>query len=285
MRIPLHSGRTFDDTDADQARPVAIVSQATAHRLWPGQDAIGKRMLLPTFSPQPPDRIWRTVVGVVADVRYRGLDDARFDVYVPASAGVQTTSDLVVRGAGDLGYLSRTVQAEIRRLDPGAVVDGVMSMEDVVRRAMAPWALGAWLFSVFALLALVLSAVGLVGLVSLDVVHRHHEFAVRLAVGADRADILRRVLRRAAWRVGVGTLGGLLVAVGASRVLRSVLYGVDPVDPATYIVVVLLVAAIAAAAAAVRAARGRGRRAVGAAGLGSHRAGARYRGAGPDRQR
>jgi len=170
-------------------------------------------------------------------------------VYVPASAGAQTTSDLVVRGAGDLSVLARSIQTEIRRVDPGAVVDGVTSMEDVVRRAMAPWALGAWMFSVFAVLALVLSAVGLVGLVSLDVVHRHHEFAVRLAVGADRADILRRVFRRAAWRVGLGTCVGLLVAIGASRVLRSVLYGVNAFDPATYVVVALLVAAIAAAAA------------------------------------
>ena len=134
-------------------------------------------------------------------------------------------------------------------MDPGAVVDAVASMEDVVCRAMAPWALGAWMFSVFALLALVLSAVGLVGLVSLDVVHRHHEFAVRLAVGADRADILRRVFRRAAWRVGIGTGAGLLVAAAASRLLQSVLYGVDAVDPATYLAVAAIVVAIATAAA------------------------------------
>jgi putative ABC transport system permease protein len=249
MRIPLRRGRVFDRVDIDHARPVAVVSASTAERLWPNHDPVGKRLLLPTFSPRGPDRMWRTVVGVVATVRYRGLDDGRFDVYVPASAGAQTTSDVVVRGAGDLSVLARTIQTEIRRIDPEAVVDAVASMEDVVRRAMAPWALGAWMFSVFALLALVLAAVGLVGLVSLDVVQRHHEFAVRLAVGADRVDILRRVFRRAAWMVGIGTGAGLFAATVSSRVLQSVLYGVDAFDPATYLTVSIVIAIVAAAAA------------------------------------
>lgn len=256
MRIALQRGRLFSDEDIDAGRPVALISESAASRLWPRGDAVGKRVLLPTFSPQGPDRIWRTVVGVVANVRYRGLDDdQRLDIYAPASREALTTSDVMVRGSGDPGGLARTVQAEIRRLDPDAVIDSVASMDDVVRRARAPWALGAWMFTLFAVLALLLAAVGMVGLLSLEVSQRRHEFAVRQAVGADRGDILRRVFRRTVWRATIGTATGVIAALAGARLLGSMLYGIDAADPTTYLIVAATVIVIACASTVIPARR------------------------------
>ena len=152
---------------------------------------------------KPPD--WLTVAGVVSDVRYRGLDDVRLDVYVPASQSDEPAGVIVVRAAGGNPVaLAAAIQAEVRQVDPRAVIGGVTTMEAVVGREMAPWRFSTWLFGLFAALAFVLATVGLFGVVSLDVLHRSREFAVRLALGAQRRAISGRVLRSAAAPRGHG---------------------------------------------------------------------------------
>ncbi len=206
---------------------------------------------------KPPD--WLTVAGVVSDVRYRGLDDVRLDVYIPALQTNEPTGVIVVRAAGGNPVaLAAAIQAEVRQVDPRAVIGGVTTMEAVVGREMAPWRFSTWLFGLFAALAFVLATVGLFGVVSLDVLHRSREFAVRLALGAQRRAISGRVLRSAALRVVAGVVLGVTVAAVASRWMRSLLFGIQPFDPVTYGVVILLVAAVVAAASwlpARRAAR------------------------------
>ncbi len=154
--------------------------------------------------------------------------------------------------------LAAAIQAEVRQVDPRAVIGGVTTMEAVVGREMAPWRFSTWLFGLFAALAFVLATVGLFGVVSLDVLHRSREFAVRLALGAQRRAISGRVLRSAAFRVVTGVVLGVAVAAVASRWMRSLLFGIQPFDPVTYGVVILIVAAVVAAASwlpARRAAR------------------------------
>lgn len=259
MGIELKRGRLFTTRDDGRAPRVALVSENAARRLWPGQDPIDKRLLMPSFlKPDDPQTAWRTIVGVVSDVRYRGLDDVRLDVYDAALQSPITADDLVVRGSGDLLTLAAAVQAEVRRLDPAALVENVTTLDAIVSRAMAPWRFGAWLFSFFAAVAFVLATAGLFSVVSLDVSQRRHEFAVRMAVGAQARDVISSVLMPAGWRVLAGVTIGVLGAVSATRALRSVLFGVEPLDLATYLTVVIAVCVVVAAASYIPARRAAG---------------------------
>jgi putative ABC transport system permease protein len=258
MRIRLRRGRLFNDRD-DMASPrVAIVSEGTARALWRGEDPIGRRILMPTHSSDGGPSVWRTVIGVVSDVRYRGIDDVRLDVYDAALQAAQTAGDLVVRTSRDPLTVATAVQAEARRLDPRVVIDRLTTMDAIVSRAVAPWRFSVWMFMLFAVLAFVLATVGLFSLVSLDVAQRRHEFAVRLAVGAQRGDVRRSVLMSAMWRVVPGLAFGLSVAVLGTRAIRHILFGVEPVDLTTYIAVIMLVLVVVTAASWLPAHRAAG---------------------------
>jgi putative ABC transport system permease protein len=258
MRIQLRRGRLFNDRD-DMASPrVAIVSEGTARALWRGEDPIGRRILMPTHSSDGGPSVWRTVIGVVSDVRYRGIDDVRLDVYDAALQAAQTAGDLVVRTSRDPLTVATAVQAEARRLDPRVVIDRLTTMDAIVSRAVAPWRFSVWMFTLFAVLAFVLATVGLFSLVSLDVAQRRHEFAVRLAVGAQRGDVRRSVLMSAMWRVVPGLAFGLSVAVLGTRAIRHILFGVEPVDLTTYIAVIMLVLVVVTAASWLPAHRAAG---------------------------
>jgi putative ABC transport system permease protein len=258
MRIPLRSGRFFSDRDTREAPRVAIVGESAARRLWPDQDAIGKRIAFSSFTPGGPRTMWRTVVGVVSDVRYRGLEEAQLDIYDAALQTGRPADNVVIRASGDPNRLTAAVRATARELDPQAIVDTVTTLDAVVARAAAPRRLAMWLFVVFAALAFGLAALGLFSVVALDVTHRAREFAIRMALGAPRRAILGGVLARAGSRVGGGLALGLMAAAMASRSLRGLLFGVAPDDGATYaavLAVVLIVVALAAYLPARRAGR------------------------------
>jgi putative ABC transport system permease protein len=255
MRIELKRGRLFTDEDHGRSPRVALVGETTARRLWPGLDPVGQRLLMPTFEPSGAPRAWRIVVGVVADVRYRGVDDVRLDVYDPASQSPLDAGDLVIRTSGDPLRSSAAVQAAARALDPRVLVSNITTMDAVVSRAVAPWRFSVWLFGLFAALAVALATGGLFSVVSLDVGRRRRELAVRVALGAQRGDILRSVLLPAMQRLFAGVALGVLVAVGASGVLRGMLFGVEALDAMTYVTVIVLVSAVVMAASYVPARR------------------------------
>lgn len=257
MRVRLVQGRLFEDRDDSRSTRVAILSESAAARLFPGQDPIGRRVAMPSFTPGSDASVWRTVVGVVNDVRYRRLNDVRLDVYDAALQAPQTAGYVVVRTDSDPIVVAAAVQAQARQHVRG-MVDGVTTLDAVVGRAMAPWRFSMWMFSLFAAMAFLLATVGLIGVVSLDVVHRSREFAVRLAVGADRWDIQTRVLRSAGQRLFAGTSIGLLVAAMGSRWLGSLLFDVDRLDTVTYGAVVAMVLLVVTAAAYVPARRAAG---------------------------
>jgi predicted permease len=269
MRIPLRAGRLFTDRDTREAMRVAIVSESTAKRLWPGQDAIGKRIWMASFTPGGPAQMWRTVVGVVSDVRYRGLQDVQLDVYDAALQTGRPADNIVVRtslgadarsakAAVDPLGVAAAVRAIARELDPASVVDDITTLDAVVARAEAPWRLTMWLFMLFAGLAFGLSALGLFALVALDVAQRQREFAIRSALGASRKAIVRGVLVRAGWRVAAGAALGVVIALAAGRGMQGVLYGVAPADGWTYIVALTLLFVATAIAAFLPARRAGG---------------------------
>jgi putative ABC transport system permease protein len=255
MRIQVRSGRLFNGEDVAKSTPVVLVSETAARGLWPGQDPIGKRLSLSTFTPDGAPRAWRTVVGVVSDVRYRGMGDVRLDVYEVASQSATAATDVVVRASGDPRRVAAAVQTEARRMDPRVIVDRLTTMDAIVRRAVAPWRFGMWMFTAFAALALMLAMVGLFSLVSLDVAQRHREFAVRLALGARPRDIVRPVLAEAAGRVLAGVALGVIISLAATRAIGSLLFGVGTLDVTTYAAVVALIAGIVAIASLLPARR------------------------------
>jgi putative ABC transport system permease protein len=244
MRIALKHGRLVTAQDDARAPRVALVSETAAQRLWPGQNPLQRRILLPGQTPGGPPAAWRTVVGVVSDVRYRGLADVRLDVYdAPLQSGFLANS-LAVRGPGDLGSLAAAVRAEVRQLDPQAVIDRIVTMEEIVARVTAPWRFTVWVLTALAVVACALASVGLFGLVALDVLQRHREFAVRLAVGAQPAELLRLALFRGGRSALLGIVSGLLIALLGTRALQGMLFQVSALDVATYAGVVALIVTI-----------------------------------------
>jgi putative ABC transport system permease protein len=254
MKIELKRGRLFADQDHGRSARVALVGESTARRLWPGQDPVGKRLLLPTFA-RTGDRAWRTVVGVVADVRYRGVDDVRLDVYDPASQSPLNAGDLIVRTTGDPRQSVAAVQAAARALDARVLISNITTMDDIVSHALAPWRFSVWVFGLFAVLAVALATGGLFSVVSLDVGRRRRDLAVRVALGAQRGDILRSVLLPATARLLAGVTLGVVIAASASGVLRGFLFGVEPLDATTYVTVTLLVSAVVMVASYIPARR------------------------------
>ena len=150
------------------------------------------------------------------------------------------------------------VRATVRAMDPRAVIDGVTTMDAVLSRAIAPWRMSAWLFTLFSTLAFGLATVGLFSVVSLEVTSRQHDFAIRMALGADRRDIMHLVLSMTVRLVGVGVPLGLLIAVMGTRALRSLLFGVELLDGVTYLSVIGLVIGVVAAASYLPARRAAG---------------------------
>jgi putative ABC transport system permease protein len=241
MKVPLRAGRYFTSRDTREAPRVAIVSESTARRLWPGQDPIGKRLSMSSFTPGDPPAVWRTVVGVVSDVRYRDIEETQLDIYDAALQTGRAADNVVIRTTGNPAALIAAVRETARALDASAIVDEVTTLDAVVARAEAPRRLTMWLFVGFAALAFGLAALGLFSVVSLDVTHRAREFATRMAFGASRRAVVATVLRRAAVQIVVGVVIGLAGAVAAGRLMRGLLFGVEPGDATTYTIVVSMV--------------------------------------------
>ena len=247
MRTPVLHGRTFTGADTETSLPVVVVGQSAARRLWPNRDAVGQRLRLPTSGGTEPT--WCTVVGVVADVHYRGLGDVRLDVYQPALQAAGAANNVVVRTrAGPLQGVA-LVRAEAVRLGGSVVVDSVQTLDSALDRARAPWRFATAVLGAFAVAGLALAAVGLFGVVALDVTGRRRELAIRLALGARPAMVMRLLLAPAAWLAAVGVACGAAAAAGTVRVSRALWFGVAGTDPWTWSAVVAVVVAVTLAGA------------------------------------
>jgi putative ABC transport system permease protein len=246
MRIPLKQGRLFNDGDRASNQRVAIVSESTAGFFFPGQNPIGKRIKAAGFDGKRDFQgAWRTIVGVVGNVRYRGLKEVQLEIYDAPMQSLTPTTSIVIklkRGEARNGLaVASAIQSRAREMDAQALVSNITTLEQVVDKEMAPWRFSAWVFAVFAALAFSLSMLGLFSLVSLDVTNRRREFAIRMAVGATPRHIVANVFTAAGSRAGIGITAGLLVALIATRSLDSLLFGVNLGDAVTYASVTLLV--------------------------------------------
>jgi ABC-type antimicrobial peptide transport system permease subunit len=233
MGIPLRRGRDVEDADTGDRAWSAVVSASFAERYWPGQDAIGK-----TFRHR--DRT-RTVVGIVGDVRIRGLErNSEPQIYLPAA---QTTEDfpslldpkdLVISHAGQGQALVAAVREIVREVDPEQPVSNVRTMEEVLAGETATRRAQLQVLGMLAAVALLLSAVGIYGLLAYTVSQRSQEIGVRLALGADPARIGRMILADGMRMAVIGIVPGVLGAYAAARGMSVLLFGVSPGDPATF---------------------------------------------------
>ena len=242
MTIPLVDGRIFNNADGPDAGQVAIVSASMARRFWPNQSAIGKRLKAgPPDSKQP----WKTVVGVVGDVRYREWTAVRADFYVPYTQWNFGRMDLVVRAGGPdpLGVVP-AIRAAVRDADPEIALATVSTMSKAVEEATAGPRFTAALLVALACIALVVAAVGTFSVLAWSVERRTREFGVRIALGANRAHVLRLVLGQAVVLTGIGVVAGLGVALAGSRGLAELLYEISPTDPLTLAGAVALLGAV-----------------------------------------
>jgi predicted permease len=248
MGIRLLEGRFIDSSDDADAPLVAVINRTMAEAYWP-EGAIGRRFR--TSEERP----WVTVVGVIEDVRRNALLDAPdTEMYQPeaqyplAITGAPRTMSLVVKTEPDPAELIAPVRALIRRMDPSLPISDVRTMDDVLGSAIAEQRFTMTLLAAFGGIALLMAAVGIYGVLAYSVSRRTHEIGIRMALGAGRARVLRLVLGEGLRLAGIGVAAGVVLAVALTRVMASLLYGVTPLDPVTFVLVpaVLTVAALAA---------------------------------------
>lgn len=254
LKVPLLQGRFFNDGDQFEGPGVIIVNNAFAKKWFPNQEAVGKRI---TFSdPRKPDVKWLTIVGLVGDMRHRGLDlDPKPEYYLAHNQTPYRGMILTVRSAQDPRSLTSAIRREISGLDPDLPAANVRTLDQVTADSIAPRRLSVVLIGVFAAVALVLASVGIYGVMSFLVVQRTHEIGVRMALGAQRADVLRLVLGRAAKLVFIGTAVGLLLGVFSNQALRALLYNIGAFDLMTFLTVTVALAAVSLLASYIPARR------------------------------
>jgi putative ABC transport system permease protein len=258
MDIRLLQGRFFDDRDHAKAPPVIIVSQSLAVRLWPGQNPIGRRLVTYGAPGDEKNPGWQSVIGVVEDARYREVETSRFDLYLPYRQAPSHVQHFMLRVSGDPMRAVPALKAAIATVDPDVTVEKVTTMEEIVSRAFAPWRFTTILVSVFSIMALAFAAVGLAALVAYAVAQRTREIGVRVALGAQRRDVIALLVREGVWMITGGLTAGIVTAWILRRSVASLLFGISPEDAATFGGVALLLAVVALLAAYLPARRAAG---------------------------
>jgi putative ABC transport system permease protein len=254
--VPLIRGRFLDSGDRDGGARSIVVNETFATKYWPNQDPIGKRMVFGT----PNERnAWFTIVGVVGDMRRRGMDrSARLETFFSTGQNIARNMQLLVATDGDPLALAAPVRGEIRTLDRSSPVTAVGTIDTMIGESLAIRRFQAWLLAMFSLLAVVLAAVGVFGLMAQLVARRTPEIGVRMALGARPAQVVGLVLGQGAVLAGAGAAIGLVGAFLVARTLRTLLFGVGAADPISYVTAAIVMGTsvlIACAVPAWRAAR------------------------------
>jgi len=245
LHIRLEKGRELTEQDVASAPLVTLVSEGLAARFWPNQDPIGKRIKLP-WNPGRDDEPWRTVVGVVGDVKQYGPDKpAASAVYLPHAQYPVSFMILVARTSGEPAEMIGTIRKTVQGLDADQVPTNVATMEEVMANSIQTRRFPMFVLGGFAALALALAAVGIYGVMSYVVAQRTHEIGIRMALGAPARNVLRLVVGNGLWLAMTGILLGAAAAFGLTRLMKSLLFGVVPTDVPTFIVVCLSMVVVA----------------------------------------
>jgi len=245
MKIPIAQGRAFTERDNESAPTVVVINQATAAREFDGQNPVGKRI---SFGGR--DRsgqlIWHEIVGVAADVRNKELkEETEPEIYTAAWQDAFAGMTFVIRASVEPASLATAVRQAVREVDSAQPVSDLRTMESVVSEAVTQPRFNLTLLGIFGGLALLLSAAGVYGVTSYAVAQRAQEFGIRKALGAQSGDVLRLVIRQGMAAVLPGVVIGLVIALAATSVMKSFLFGVSANDPLTFAVIALLLMSVA----------------------------------------
>jgi len=250
--VTLVRGRAFTDRDRWGAPEVAIVSEDVAALTWPGEDPVGKRVKIGRIDSDQP---WRTVVGVARRTRYRELTEARPTLYVPAEQFIVSAHRLVLRTTSPLAAVAALARDRVRAVDPEVQVMRVAPFSELLEAPLARPRFNAFLIGVFGVAAVLMAAVGLYAVMGAYVHQRHAEIGVRMALGATASDVRHLVLGEGLRLAALGAGIGLAAAFLVTRLVRGLLYEVDPLDPASMFAAALLLVAVAALASYLPARR------------------------------
>ena len=253
MNIAVHRGRVFAASDAANTPQVLVVSDAFVKRYFPNEDPIGRRIVFDGDDEETP----REIVGVVADVRRKGLDaEVQPEIYLSHIQNPERRLNLVIRtDAPNAALLIPAARGEIKAFDSNQIIWRTQTLEQLLGKSVAPRRFNMLLLGIFAAVALVLAAVGLYGVMSYSVSWRTHEIGVRMALGAKQGDVLRLVIKQGMTMTLIGVVIGLAGAFALSRVMIGLLHGVSPTDPLTFTGVSIVLLAVALLACLIPARR------------------------------
>ena len=248
MEIPIVAGRRFNEHDTRATPRVVIVDAHMAQQLWPNEDPIGKRIRTGGMDASA-DAPWITVVGVAGRIKQDRLDaESRMAIYHPHAQFPTRSMNLVVRSAGAPEQLAAAVRQQIAAVDPDLPLYGVRTMADRVDQSLARRRFAMLLLSLIGGLALILGAIGSYSVLSYLVGQASREFGIRLALGATPHGLRTLVLRQGMTLAVIGVAGGLLGALNLTRFMRTLVFGVQPTDPATFAAVAATIVAVSFAA-------------------------------------
>jgi putative ABC transport system permease protein len=251
MRTPLVAGRYFGDSDYEGSAPAAILSESFARRLWPNESPIGRRLRVKYASHEILE-----VVGVVADMKQYSLEAPNTpELYLPAAQMPVSFMTIMVRTAGGPETLARAATAAIQGLDRNQPVARITPMTRALSASLARRTFSALLLSVFGGLALVLAAIGVGGVMAYSVAQRTREIGIRMALGAQRGQVLRDVIGHGLRLTAIGIFAGAAAARMLTRLLEKLLFGVQSHDALTFALVAAMLAAVATGACALPARR------------------------------
>ena len=219
MSIPVLKGRSFTEHDRDNTPRVIIINEALARRYWPNLDAIGKRL---AFEDDPSEQVWREIVGIVGNVKHKALEiEAMLEVYFPYQQSPRNFMNLVVHTASDPPSIIPAIRNQVLSIDKDQPISDVMTMEQRLAKSVASSRFVMLLLGSFSILALGLAAVGIYGVMAYLVTQRTQEIGVRMALGAQKRDVLKLVVRKGMALAIVGTAIGLVASLALTRLMRS----------------------------------------------------------------
>jgi len=252
MRIPVKAGRAFTERDTVETPPVVLVNETLARRVFPGEDPIGKRLTV-----WRDEQFAREIIGIVGDVKSSRLDaETGSQIYVPyAQDAAWGGLSLAVRTKGEPEMLAAGVRGAVRAIDKNLPVYDIKTMDDVLSASVANNRLVVLLFGVFAMFALLLASIGIYGVIAYSVAQRTHEIGIRIALGAQRTDVLGLVVGQGMVPAVIGVIIGLIGAFAVTRIMQGLLYGVSATDPAVFVGVSLLLMIVALTACYIPARR------------------------------
>jgi putative ABC transport system permease protein len=258
MGTPIIKGRAFNEQDTEKTPHIVIINETFARRFFSDTDPLGKRIKYGDLETPEDQSPWYTIVGVVADTRRTGFDsEVRSETFLPLAQEPAGRLTLVVRAAGgaDPAALTAAVRGAVQAVDPEQPVFDIKTMDQWISETIAQRRLNMILLGIFALVALLLAAVGIYGVISYSVTQRTHEIGVRMALGAQRSDVLKMILGQGIGLTLAGIGIGLVGALFLTRLMASLLFGVSAADPLTFIIVPILLTAVSLLACYIPARR------------------------------